>query len=285
VTTAAPAAPPPPTAEQVQAAANREVVTRTQTLDQRRDNVIMTKTGANTYELNQRDIENIPQANAVQLSDLILQYPGVHQDSTSSGDFHVRNEHGNVQYRINGILLPDGVSGFSQILETSFIGSMRLITGALPAQYGLHTAGIIDITSKSGAALAGGTVGVYGGSRQTISPYFEYGGVEGQTEYYATGRYLSTGLGLEIPTPTLNGIHDYSQQGRFFSYTSTLLDPSTRLVTIAGVGESRYQIPNNVGQVVNAGGFNGSGGGPFTAFGISDFNSANINQRQYEKNA
>jgi opacity protein-like surface antigen len=279
-------APAPQTPEQVQAAANREVVQRTQTLDQRRDNVILPKTGATTYELNQRDIENIPQANAIQLSDLVLQYPGIHQDSTSQGDFHIRNEHGNVQYRINGILLPDGVSGFSQILETSFIGSMRLITGALPAQYGLHTSGIIDITSKSGAALAGGTVGVYGGSRQTITPYFEYGGVEGQTEYYATGRYLSTGLGLEIPTPTLNGIHDYSEQGRLFAYTSTLLDPTSRVVTIAGFGESKYQIPSNVGQPVNAiGGFNGVNGSTYKAFGQSAFDSANINQRQYEKNA
>jgi hypothetical protein len=251
-TTAAPTAPPTP--EQVQMQANQEVVQRTQTLDQRRDGVIMTKAGTSNYELNAGDIQQIPQANAIQLSDLILQFPGVTQDSTSSGDFHIRNEHGNVQYRVNGILLPDGVSGFSQILESSFIGSMRLITGAMPAQYGLHTAGIIDITSKSGAALAGGLVGVYGGSRQTISPYFEYGGVEGNTEYYATGRYLSTGLGLESPTPTLNGIHDYSQQGRFFSYTSTLLDPSTRFVTIAGVGETRYQIPNNVGQTGNGGG-------------------------------
>jgi opacity protein-like surface antigen/outer membrane receptor protein involved in Fe transport len=282
-TTAAPT--PPPTAEQVQLQANQEVVQRNQTLDQRRDDVLMTKAGTSNYQLNAGDIQQIPQANAIQLSDLILQFPGATQDSTSSGDFHIRNEHGNVQYRVNGILLPDGVSGFSQILESSFIGSMRLITGALPAQYGLHTAGIIDITSKSGAALAGGTVGVYGGSRQTISPYFEYGGVTGQTEYYATGRYLSTGLGLENPTAALNAIHDNSQQGRFFGYTSTLLDPSTRLVTIAGMGETRYQIPNNPGQPVNAGGFNGPGGGPFTAFGFSDFNSANINQRQYERNA
>jgi opacity protein-like surface antigen/outer membrane receptor protein involved in Fe transport len=284
-TPAAPAA--PPTAEQVQMQANQEVVQRTQTLDQRRDGVIMTKAGTSNYELNAGDIQQIPQANAIQLSDLILQFPGVTQDSTSSGDFHIRNEHGNVQYRVNGILLPDGVSGFSQILESSFIGSMRLITGAMPAQYGLHTAGIIDITSKSGAALAGGTVGVYGGSRQLISPYFEYGGVTGQTEYYATGRYLSTGLGLESPTPTLNGIHDYSQQGRFFSYTSTLLDPSTRFVTIAGVGETRYQIPNNVGQTGNAGGVTAPGGGDFTVFGknFNSFDSANINQRQYERNA
>jgi opacity protein-like surface antigen len=281
---------PPPTPAQIQAEANREVVQRTQTLDQRRDNVILPKTGANTYELSQRDIENVPQANALQLSALVLQYPGVYQDAISQGIFHVRNEDGNVQYRINGILLPDGVSGFSQFLETSFIGSMRLITGALPAQYGLHTSGIIDITTKHGSALSGGTVGVYGGSRQTISPYFQYGGVEGNTEYYVAGRYLNTGLGLEAPTPTLNGIHDYSQQGRLFGYTSTLLDPTSRIVTITGYGESSYQIPANVGQAPNVGGFGGAcpapGGATFpSAFGACNFDSANINQRQYEKNA
>jgi opacity protein-like surface antigen len=289
-TTAAPAA-PPPSPEQVQAQANQEVVQRTQNLDERRDGVIMTKSGTSNYQLNGGDIQQIPQANAIQLSDLVLQFPGVTQDSTSQGDFHIRNEHGNVQYRVNGILLPDGVSGFSQILESSFIGSMRLITGALPAQYGLHTSGIVDITTKSGEALSGGSVSVYGGSRQTITPSFEYGGVEGKTEYYVTGRYLNTGLGLEIPTPTLNGIHDYSQQGRLFGYTSTLLDPTSRIVTINGYGESSYQIPANVGQSINAGGFNGAfnngNPNPYTAFGFGDgsFSSANINQRQYEKNA
>jgi opacity protein-like surface antigen/outer membrane receptor protein involved in Fe transport len=298
----APVPAPAPTPEQVQAAANRQVVQRTQNFDRRRDNVLLPKTGATTHELNQSDIESIPQGNAIQLSDLVLQFPGVYQDSTNQGDFHIRNEHGNVQYRINGILLPDGVSGFSQILEASFIGSMRLITGALPAQYGLHTSGVIDITTKSGTALAGGSVSLYGGSRQTISPSFEYGGVEGNTEYFVTGRFLSTGLGLENPIATLNAIHDHSQQGRLFSYTSTLLDPTSRLVTIAGFAETRYQIPNNPGQPGNPGGFCG---GPFdpnnpcvnpdgtpnpnapayTAFGKSGFDSATINQNQYEKNA
>ncbi len=287
-TTAAPAAPPSP--EQVRAQANQEVVQRTQNLDQRRDGVIMTKAGTSNYELNAGDIQQIPQANAIQLSDLVLQFPGVTQDSTSAGDFHIRNEHGNVQYRVNGILLPDGVSGFSQILESSFIGGMRLITGALPAQYGLHTSGIIDITTKSGDALSGGSVSLYGGSRQTISPSFEYGGVDGNTTYYTTGRYLSTGLGLESPTPGLNAIHDFSQQGRLFAYTSTLLDPTSRIVTITGFGETQYQIPANPGQSPNAGGFSGACPAPDgttfpSAFGTCNFNSANINQRQYEKNA
>jgi opacity protein-like surface antigen len=304
-----PAPAPAPTPQQVQAEANRrqaeanrQVVQRNQNFDQRRDNVIMPKHGTTNYELNEKDIESIPQGNAVQLSDLVLQFPGVYQDSTSSGDFHVRNEHANVQYRINGILLPDGVSGFSQILETSFIGSMRLITGALPAQYGLRTTGIIDITTKSGTALSGGSVSLYGGSRDTISPSFQYGGVEGNTEYFVTGRYFSTGLGLENPTAALNAIHDFSQQGRLFSYTSTLLDPTARLVTIAGFAETRYQIPNNPGQPGNNGGFCGGPFNPanpcvnpdgtpnpnapaYTAFGKSSFDSSTINQNQYEKNA
>jgi opacity protein-like surface antigen/outer membrane receptor protein involved in Fe transport len=294
---------PAQTAEQVQAAANRQVVQQTQNFDQRRDNVLLPKTGATTYGLNQRDIESLPQGNAAQLSDIVLQFPGVSQDSTSSGDFHIRNEHANVQYRINGILLPDGVSGFSQILETSFIGNIQLLTGALPAQYGLRTAGVLDITSKSGAALSGGSVSVYGGSRQTITPSFEYGGVEGKTDYYVTGRYLSTGLGLENPISSPNAIHDHSEQGRFFAYTSTVLDdPTTRVVTLSGFGATRYQIPNNPGQAGNAGGFCG---GPFdpanpclnpdgtsnpnapayTAFGKSVFDSSTLNQNQYEKNA
>jgi opacity protein-like surface antigen/outer membrane receptor protein involved in Fe transport len=300
---ATPATPAQPSPAQAEAAANRQVVQQTQNFDQRRDNVLLPKTGATSYELTQRDIETLPQGNAAQLSDIVLQFPGVYQDSTSSGDFHVRNEHANVQYRINGIVLPDGVSGFSQLLETSFIGSITLLTGALPAQYGLRTAGVLDITSKSGAALSGGSVSIYGGSRQTITPSFEYGGVEGKTDYYVAGRYVSTGLGLENPIASPNAIHDHSEQGRFFAYTSTVLDdPTTRVVTLSGFGETRYQIPNNPGQAGNAGGFCG---GPFdpanpclnpdgtpnpnapayTAFGKSGFDSSTINQNQYEKNA
>src|SRR5262249_43493609 len=99
--------PPAPSAEQAQAPAKPPVVQQTQNFDQRRDNVILPKTGTTNYSLTQRDIEGLPQGSAASLKDVVLQFPGVYQDSTSSGDFHVRNEHANVQYRINGILLPD----------------------------------------------------------------------------------------------------------------------------------------------------------------------------------
>ncbi len=211
-----PAAPAPTPAE-LQLQANQQVVRQTTTLDTRRDEALQPKVGTNLSTMTARDIENAPQGANISISDLVYQFPGVSQDSTSSGDFHVRNDHANVQFRINGIQMPDGVSGFSQFLETGLFSKFSLITGALPAQYGLHTTGVLDITTKSGNALSGGSVSVYGGSFGTLSPSFEYGGVKGNTEYFATGRFFTNNLGLENPTSATSAIHDHTDLGRFFS--------------------------------------------------------------------
>jgi TonB dependent receptor len=293
VTRRAPAA-PAPTPEQAQAQANRQTVEQTQKLDQRRDDVLQPKVGTSTTTLTQQDIENVPQGGNIAISDLVYQLPGVSQDSTSSGDFHVRNDHANVQFRINGIQMPDGVSGFSQFFDASLFSKFSLITGALPAQYGLHTVGVLDITTKSGEALSGGSVSIYGGSYGTITPSFEYGGVIGNTEYFVTGRFNSTNLGLENPTSGINANHDHSDLGRFFSYTSSLIDPDTRFVTFAGVSEQSYQIPTNPAARINVGNFGGfatnncPGGATntpcYSAFGVTNGSPNNINENQYEKN-
>src|SRR5208282_3151274 len=63
-----------------------------------------------------------------------------------------------------------------------------------------------------------------------------------------------------------------------FAYMSTFVDPYTRLSLIAGTATSAFQIPNVPGQPV---GF--AGNPPVTsAYGITNFNSANLNENQYE---
>jgi outer membrane receptor protein involved in Fe transport len=261
--------------ETAETAAVRAVAERNQSLNEKRDN-LLTKVGANAHEMNREAIEALPQATNTPLDKVLLQAPGVTQDSAPSGSLHVRNEHANVQYRINGILLPEGVAGFGQILETAFIGKMELITGALPAQYGLHTAGLVDITTKPGAQLAGGSVSVYGGSRETFTPSFEYGGISGKTEYFFTGRYFTSNEGIENPTPSLNPIHDRTHQAKFFGYASTLLDDNTRLSFITGASVIKFLIPDNPGQMPSY--------IDFTGFTPSAANSSLLNERQWERN-
>ena len=205
-------------------AAQAALDTKMGNLDQARDNNLLPKIGATTYTITRQAIENLPQGDNTPIDKVILQMPGVSYDSAvSNPSFHVRNEYANVQIRINGVVLPEGVSGLGPFLDTNFIGSMSLLTGALPAQYGLRTAGVLDITSRSFAA-PGGQVSLYGGSRQTFTPSFDYGGSFGNSEYFVTARSNWNGLGLENATAGLNAIHDQTQQGKFFGYASTLLD-------------------------------------------------------------
>jgi outer membrane receptor protein involved in Fe transport len=251
--------------------ASPAVVEQTKALDQaRRD--IYAPIGANSYQLDQKTIDALPGGANTSLDKVLLQAPGVSQDSAASGDLHIRNEHANVQYRINGILLPDGVSGFGQFLDTSFVGRLNLLTGALPAQYGLHTAALVDIETRSGVFDPGGSISMYGGSHGTLQPSFTYGGTIGQTQFFFSGRFLSDNVGIENPTANYDAIHDQTRQGKFFGYVSTLLPNDMRLSFITGTAINKFQIPNSPNQPPQ-----------FTAFGVSNFNSANVNENQLEQ--
>lgn len=266
-------APPAPTPE---AAAARALAEKTSSLDRARAN-ILPPTGVSSYDIGGATIAQSPQGDAATLDKVLLQAPGVSQDSAASGELHIRNEHANVQYRVNGILLPDGVSGFGVLIDTAFVGNIALLSGALSAQFGLHTTAIVDITSKAGAFDGGGSVGVYGGSHGIVTPSFEYGGTVGQTQYFVTGSYYQSALGIENTTSSYNAIHDFNQQGRFFGYVSTLLDDGSRLSLLSGLLTGPYQIPANPGQPS----FPGVAG---LLPGSAAFPSASVAENQYESN-
>jgi outer membrane receptor protein involved in Fe transport len=276
VQTQRPAPPRPTAAPAPQLDSNAILANQNTQFDIARDS-LSPRFGASTFDMNRAFIETLPQGTDAPINSVLLQAPGVSQDSAVNGDIHVRNEHANVQYRINGITLPDGISGFGHVLDTSFAGSIALITGALPAQFGLRTAGIVDIQTQSGNSLQqGGKVGIYGGSFSTLTPSFEYSGRVGTTEYFVSGRGFTSNLGIENPTDSYNAIHDRTYQGNFFSYTSKVLDAQTRLATIFGNTTNRFQIPNNPGQPF--------ANGVTSAFGVSSFDSSQLNEHQAEQN-
>ena len=238
-------------------------------LDQARDN-LLPKIGATSYTISREAIEALPQGDNTPIDKVILQFPGVSYDSAASNpDFHVRNEYANVQYRINGIVIPEGVSALGPVLDTNFIGSLALLSGTLPAQYGLRTAGVLDITAR-GFAVPGGEVSLYGGSRQTFTPSVDYGGSFGNSEYFVSARGNLNALGLENPTASPDANHDYTQQGKFFGYSSTLIDESTRFSLISAASYSPFQIPNNPAQM------------PLGDFGPANYNSLWLNENEFD---
>jgi len=243
-------------------------------------NGLLPETGSSIYRFDQQDITALPQGVQTPVNQVLLQAPGVAQDSY--GQVHVRGEHANLQYRLNGIILPESLTGFGQALDTRYIDRVNLLTGALPAQYGYRTAGVVDLQTKDGAFVNGGRVDLYGGSYYHLEPSVEYGGSHGAFNYYVTGSYLQNDFGVESPTPDHNPLHDHTQQGKVFGYFSYLLTPTSRLSLIVGDAESTFEIPNNPGQqqVYN---LNGVCTVPVPP-GPCSVDSATLNENQREAN-
>lgn len=234
-------------------------------------NGIQTQTGASTYTITADQIDNQPGGANNLLNQIVLQAPSVAQDSF--GQLHVRGEHNGLQYRLNGVILPEGISVFGQTLNPRLISSMQLITGALPAEYGLRTAGIIDLATRNGMQEQGGDISIYGGSHGTIQPSFDYGGSAGNFSYFVSGDFMQNKLGIESPDGSGTPLHDVTNQYHGFAYLEDILDDHSRITAVLGTSNDRFEIPNRRGLEPDLG---------LTVNGQTDFLSSDLDERQRE---
>ena len=262
---------PPPSASLSSTVEVGRVVVQSQELDISRE-AIVPSLGATRYTVGPDRLDSQAQGENASFNQTILRFPGVAQDSF--GQLHVRGEHANLQYRIDDVLLPESIPGFGQELQTRFADNISLITGALPAQFGFRTTGVIDIHTKNGALFQQGEASVYGGSFDTIMPSFQYGSVTGKLSSYVSTSYLHSGLGIENPTSSSDPIHDDTDQYKFFGYFSYIFDETSRLTLLLSGNHSDFQIPNNPGQT-----------GAFTDMGRSTFDSSKLDENQAEQSS
>lgn len=247
-----------------------EVKGKRQRLDEARSS-LSPETGSTIYRFDQVDIGRLPLGDATPLNQVLLRAPGVVGDSY--GQLHVRGDHGNLQYRINGVVIPESISGFGQTLDTRFADSISVLTGALPAQYGYRTAGVVDIRTKGADLANAGSIDLVLGSRGHREVSAEIGGTSGNLQYFLTGSSLQNEIGVDNPTPAKNAIHDDTRQTKGFAYLSHLLGESSRLSLMLGAAQSRFQIPNVPGESPG-----------FSLAGVTPPDSIKLDANQRERN-
>lgn len=214
-------------------------------LDNSRNN-LSAKTGQSAYSFSQNDINNLPQAQTSSINQVLLRAPGVTQNSF--GQIHIRGDHSNVQYRINDVMIPQGIGGFGQAFDTHFAESINLLRGVLPAQYGFRTAGVVDIKTKGGKFAKGGRSEVTLGGNDTMGLNQQISWFEGNLNYYLSASYLQNSLGIESPTSYRNSLHNDTKQDKLFGYFSYLIDAQKRFSLIVANSTNRFQVPNNPSQ-------------------------------------
>jgi len=228
--------------------------------------------GASSVLINLEQIKAVPGGVDASFNQVLLRVPGVAQDSF--GQVHLRGEHANLQYRINDVLIPEGLGGFGQELDTRFADTVNVLTGALPAQYGFRTAGVADIHTKGGALAETHEASLYAGSFGKLRPSLTLGGTAGTWSYFTTASLESSDAGIENPTAGRNPLHDHTGQARGFAYLSRVLDAGSRLSLMFSLSTARFQLPNTPGLTP-----------VFTLGSQAGFDSAKLDENQREANA
>jgi outer membrane receptor protein involved in Fe transport len=206
----------------------------------------ISETGTSQYTLTQHDITALPQGDNTPVDEVLLQMPGVVRDDEAQ--IHVDGEHEDLQWRVNGVMMPmDSFTGFGQIFNSFFIKRLSLIDGILPLTYGYRDAGVLDMVTKDGCSNPGGNVQFYGGQRDWVQPSFDYGGCHGPFSFYFTGTYLHNNLAFSSATPGMVAIHNYTNQGEGFGNFTYQINPLNKLSLITGVSVNKSEYPTSPG--------------------------------------
>ncbi len=249
---------------------NGAIVVTARRLDRARDS-IDPSVAANDFRITRESLDLQPGGADRSLKGVLLQAPGVTQDADGDGDIHIRNEHGNIQYRLNGVTVPETFDGFGALVDPRVANSIEVITGALPAQYGYRTAGIVALKTRTDSFDFDGDIGIYGGSYNTFQPSATIRDSLGSLNYFASASYLRNDQGVANPAPSRTAIHDRTEQYRAFGYASYILNDSSRISAFGGASIGSFQIPNTPGLTPT-----------YTVNGRTDFDSAklDLNRRQ-----
>jgi outer membrane cobalamin receptor len=201
--------------------------------------------GASAFTLSNEALEHRPSGETTSIAQVLLQAPGVAQ--VGKGQISLRGAQGGVQYRINNVILPEGIADLGEQLSPRLAEKIELMTGALPAQYGLQVGGVVNITTKNGLYGEGSQFELYGGGHGQIEPALEFAGASGNTSYFATGSYLHDAVGLASPDGSAQPKHDSTDQFEGLAFIDHVIDAASRISLVAGVSDERFEIPEEPG--------------------------------------
>ncbi len=212
---------------------------------------INTKSSSETYSLSRKEIDILPRGNNNELHDVLLTIPGAAYGSLKQ--VHIRQDHANLQLRIDGVPIPETVSStFSDVISPRAWERADIVLGGMEANVGNKTTALIDITTKSGTKPGFGSVQMFGGSNKTINPSFEYGGTIGEKfRYYFLNSHTATNRGIEPPTAGHSIFHGQSERNQTMFRGDYQLDNNNNFTFLFLNSIAKYQIPTSPGLEAN----------------------------------
>jgi outer membrane cobalamin receptor len=214
---------------------NSPIVVTARRLDAARTRV-EASLGATVYSLTNEAVENRPGGETGSVAAILTQTPGVNVVGNS---LTIRGSRA-LQVRINDVIIPEAISDPAEHISSRLAETTHVITGTLPAQFGLAPAGVISVTTKSGVYQHGGQVELFAGTDGMIEPAVEWAGSVAGTSLFASGSFERDRTSIADPSglPTSDLRHGF--EGLVFA--DGVLNQNDRISLIIGGSRQRHSI-------------------------------------------
>jgi hypothetical protein len=174
-----------------------------------------------------------------------------------TGEVHIRGQHAEYTYFVDGVPVPSGISGsLNELFDPEIVNQINFQTGGWDAEYGNKNAAIVNVTTKipSGGfhGDVGSYLGTYGSSATTDRGFngqsLSLSNNSGPWGFYLSGARQFSGMRLEpvILDPASNQVENFHNQGTdYFGFGKIQFTPSAHDVFSLDLSSSstRFQVP------------------------------------------
>jgi hypothetical protein len=123
-----------------------------------------TRTGDQVFK--QQDFHGAP----TQTTSQILQASMAGAVRAPTGEVHIRGQHAEYTYYIDGVPVPPGISGsLNELFDPAVVNQINFQTGGWDAEYGGRNAAVVNVTTKIPSGGLHGSISGYGGAYQRSS--------------------------------------------------------------------------------------------------------------------
>jgi outer membrane cobalamin receptor len=199
------------------------------------------RTSSSSSMMEHQDIQDLPRGDTASVNEVLSTQPGFVYDAF--GNLYARGNHANIQYEIDGVPLPDSVSGlFGGFLSSKFIDNMDVLTGGLGAEYGERLAGVVNLNTRRPTEAGEGELQLRYGSFSTVNPSGLYGKRFGKLSVLAGGSLNTTYRALD-PQAISPIIHDRGDEERAFGRIDFDFTARDHLLLLVNYAHNFYRIP------------------------------------------
>lgn len=166
-----------------------------------------------------------------------------------TGEVHIRGQHAEYTYFVDGVPVPAGISGsLNELFDPSIVNQIDFVTGGWDAEYGGKNAAIVDVTTRIPVGGFHSMLSAYAGSFATNGQSASVTANSGTLGYFFSGTRQSTDMRREpmvFDTASSSVINFHNRGEDLSGFGKVQYTPSERdIFNLTGnISRTRFQVP------------------------------------------